>query len=225
MKNVSRRWEYILYKIFWIFLIGGVVGYLIETIWCYFDFGGFSSRTSNLFFPISLVWGLGLVVVCIFLRNNKWNFPLYIFLKGTLLCGVFEFLCGYVCQLFLGVTFWDYTELALHMGPYINVTFCLAWGILSVAWVKWFYPAFNHFIEKILCRLEKKWTITLLSFLMATSLISGLALLRMRERQMQMPPTNFVEEKLDQVFPDRILQMYFPKMKDADTGEKISVLE
>ena len=36
-----------LYKVFWIFMVGGVLGCIVETIWCYFAFGELSSRTSN----------------------------------------------------------------------------------------------------------------------------------------------------------------------------------
>ena len=47
------------YKLCWIFIIGGVIGCLVETIWCRFALGYWMGRSSNAFFPISIVWGIG----------------------------------------------------------------------------------------------------------------------------------------------------------------------
>ena len=47
------------YLAFWTFFAGGIAGYCLETIWCWFAFGGFSSRTSNLFFSFKYCMGRG----------------------------------------------------------------------------------------------------------------------------------------------------------------------
>ena len=61
-RNLSADRERIMaavYRLFWIYVVCGVAGFAIETIWCWIDFQEFTSRTSNLFFPISCVWGVG----------------------------------------------------------------------------------------------------------------------------------------------------------------------
>lgn len=84
------------YRLFWIYVICGVAGFFIESLWCWIDFGEFTSRTSDMFFPISWVWGLGGVLVQLFTVNNRWSHPAYIFLKCTVVGAGFEFLCGYL---------------------------------------------------------------------------------------------------------------------------------
>lgn len=185
------------YKIFFWFVAGGVVGFLIETVWCWFDFGQFTSRTSNLFFPMSCVWGTGCVMICILQYTNRWNNLFYIFVKNMICCALFEFVCGWFGQIVLGVTFWDYTAMPLHIGKYVNMPFCLLWGLLSLAWGKWIYPILDKKLETFLAKAKYSWLQLFVLFMIVTNVISGTALLRMRERQKS------------------------PKMKDAVSGEKI----
>ena len=71
-----------IYRIFWIYVLCGVAGFLIESVWCWIDFQEFTSRTSNLFFPISCVWGVGGVLLYLVTRKNRWNHGAYIFVKS-----------------------------------------------------------------------------------------------------------------------------------------------
>lgn len=219
-KNMEQeKWMLTLYKLFWMFVLGGVIGFLAETVWCRFAFREFTSRTSNLFFPISCIWGFGCVIISLGLKRNRWEHPLYIFLKGTLLCAGFEFLCGCLGELILGVTFWDYTSVPFHIGKYINVPFCFVWGILSFAWIKWVYPFLDEKLEDFLIKTGYVWTRCLFVFMVVTSLITGVALLRMQDRKVHITPSNYIESALDRYFPDSVLQAYFPKMKEAGIYE------
>ena len=62
---------------------------------------------------------------------------------------------GYLGEFILGVTFWDYSALPLHIGRYVDVLICLVWGGLCVVWVRWVAPRFGrlvacyHFLETI----------------------------------------------------------------------------
>lgn len=201
------------YKVFWIFMLGGILGCMLETIWCYFAFGELSSRTSNLFLPFSTVWGLGCALLTLFMHTRGSTRILPVFIKGYILGGVFEFLCGFVCQKALGVTFWDYSGLPFTLGHYVNLIFCVFWGLVAIVWVKWVYPFLSRQIERIPKKAGVLATRCAVCFMIITSIVSGVALLRMSERHMERPPSNVVERKLDKHFPDALLQQYFPKMK------------
>ena len=211
------------YRLFWIYVICGVAGYCIETIWCWIDFQEFSSRTSNLFFPISCVWGFGGVLFYCLTLKNRWNNSTYIFVKCTLLGAAFEFLCGYLGEHILEVTFWDYSGMPLHIGKYINIPFCLVWGLFGVLWVRKICP----FIKQKLDRPAKEQTrplfLAFVIFMAASQVLTGAALLRMHERQDGKSAENHAEQMLDQYFTDQTLQSFFPKMKSTVTGEKIYV--
>lgn len=85
VQETSRQKEFSFYNIFWIFVAGGVIGCILETIWCCFVFGEYSSRSSNLFFPISTVWGLGAVLFTLLLKENMESSSGLIFLKGYIM--------------------------------------------------------------------------------------------------------------------------------------------
>ena len=171
------------YLAFWTFFAGGIAGYCLETIWCWFAFGGFSSRTSNLFFPFSIVWAVGAVLIYIFTKEKQ-DMPVWkLFIRGCVFCGLFEACCGYLGEFILGVTFWDYSALPLHIGRYVDVLICLVWGGLCVVWVRWVAPRFGRLVRYVRSRkIGRAVTCFLLCFMIGSNLISGLALLRMESR-------------------------------------------
>lgn len=211
----------VIYKLFLIYVISGVGGFVIESLWCWIDFREFTSRTSNLFFPISCVWGLGGVLLTVLTHKNRWNRSIYIFLKCVFIGAVFEFLCGYMGQILFGVTFWDYSKMPLHIGRYINIPFCLAWGIFGVAWVYKICPAICKKLDRPMSLAAHTVIRCFLVFMVGSQLLTGAALVRMNERQKEISPENRVESILDICFTDQMLQTFFPKMKNAVTGEKV----
>ena len=223
VQETSRQKEFSFYNIFWIFVAGGVIGCILETIWCCFVFGEYSSRSSNLFFPISTVWGLGAVLFTLLLKENMESSSGLIFLKGYIMGGMFEFACGFLCEKVLDVTFWDYSGMPLHIGKYINIPFCLVWGLFGVFWVRKICP----FIKQKLDRPAKEQTrplfLAFVIFMAASQVLTGAALLWMHERQDGKAAENHAEQMLDQYFTDQTLQSFFPKMKSTVTGEKIYV--
>ncbi len=209
------------YRLFWIYVICGVAGFFIESLWCWIDFGEFTSRTSDMFFPISCVWGLGGVLVQLFTVNNRWSHPAYIFLKCTVVGAGFEFLCGYLGEHLLQVTFWDYSGVPFHIGKYINLPFCLVWGGIGVLWVRNVYPLLEDKMENRKGKSFRTAVRAFVIFLVSSQVLTGAALLRMHERQQQKPAGNYAEYILDRWFTDQTLQQIFPKMKSTVTGEKI----
>lgn len=209
------------YELFWIYVICGIAGFCIETVWCWIDFQEFTSRTSNLFFPISCVWGFGGVILCIGMERNRWEHWAYLFVKCVILGTVFEFICGYLGERLLEVTFWDYSGMPLHMGKYINLPFCVVWGLTGVLWVKRVHPFLKEKLSRGKGRLTGTGCRFFIIFMVVTQVLTGTALLRMHGRQEGLEPSNTFEYVLDSCFTDQVLQTFFPKMKNVFTGEKI----
>lgn len=62
-------------KLVWVFLISCVVGFLVETLWCYIRHGYIESRQSLVYGPLSVAYGMGAVVLTMALykfRNSPW---------------------------------------------------------------------------------------------------------------------------------------------------------
>ncbi len=109
----------------------------------------------------------------------------------------------------------------LHLGKYINLPFCLVWGLMGLFWVRAAYPFLGRKLEKTVKENHRLAMNLLLVFMVTSQLVTGTALLRMHQRQEGYAAQNRVEQVLDVCFTDQRLQQFFPKMKSTVTGEKI----
>jgi Protein of unknown function (DUF1113). len=69
------------------------------------------SRSSVVYGPFSIVWGLGCACLTAFLYKYKDKSDRYIFLYGTVLGGAYEYICSVFTELVFGTVFWDYSKI------------------------------------------------------------------------------------------------------------------
>ena len=101
------------YSILLLFFIGGVAGDLAETIFCRLKMGWWMSRSSVVWGPFSIVWGLALAAATLFLYKYRDRSASFFFVAGTLLGGLYEYLCSVFTELVFGTVFWDYSAIPL----------------------------------------------------------------------------------------------------------------
>ena len=118
------------YKLVWLFLIGALLGDLVETVFCRFTLGWWMSRSSVVYGPFSVVWGMGCALLTAFLYKYKDKSDRYIFFYGTVVGGAYEYLCSVVTELVFGTTFWDYSSLPFNLGGRINLLYCFFWILI-----------------------------------------------------------------------------------------------
>ena len=194
------------YRVFWLFLIAGVVGDLIEVVFWLVTRGELISRSSLLYGPFSIVWALGAVLLTLVFHKMGDQRTVNIFLTGTVLGGVYEYICSWVQEAAFGVCFWDYRHLPLNLNGRINLVFCLFWGAVAVVWVRLAYPA--------LC--GKRVAQAAALFLVFSTILSAAALVRMDQRREGVPASGVVAQFLDERFPDVQLQARYPNMGYMD---------
>ena len=78
------------YKLACLFFLGAFLGDITETIFCYVTAGKLMSRSSVVYGPFSIVWGLGCVLLTAILYRYKDRSDSYIFCFGTVLGGAYE---------------------------------------------------------------------------------------------------------------------------------------
>lgn len=198
-------------KLFWVFLISSVLGALIEMVFCRVTGGVWMNRSSLLYGPFSVVWGLGAVVLTVVLQRMEDKPDRIIFLGGCILGGVYEYLCSVFTEYVFGTVFWDYSNMPLNLGGRINLLYCIFWGLLAVLWLRVLYPPMDRFIEKwpVLAGKVLTWTLALL-MLCNAALTCG-AMLRYTERQTN-PQTGAVGTLLDERYPDDFMETRWPNM-------------
>ena len=128
------------YKIFWLFFIGAFLGDIVETVFCRFSMGYWMSRSSLVWGPFSIVWGLAVALATVLLYKDREKPDRHIFLVGTFLGGAHEYICSVFTEIVFGKIFWDYSHLPFNMGGRINLLFCFFWGMAAVVWIKILYP-------------------------------------------------------------------------------------
>lgn len=203
-------------KLVWMFLICALVGDIIETFFVYFTAGIWMSRSSVLYGPFSIVWGIGAVLLTVVLERLADKPDRYIFLGGFFLGGAYEYLCSVFTEVFFGTVFWDYSEMPFNIGGRTNVLFCVFWGALGLVWVKLCYPYISKWIEKIPPLIGKIITWVVVALMVCNMAISALAMVRYVARGDGAPVGSVVDEFLDFHYPDAVIERVWPNMVVTD---------
>ena len=199
-------------KLVWIFLISAFLGDVIETIFCRVVYGVWMSRSSVLYGPFSIVWGLGAVVLTLVLSRIAHRSVGFIFLVGALLGGGYEYLCSVFTEVVFGTKYWDYSWMRFHIDGRTNLLYMIFWGLLSVAWMKGIYPRLDMWIEKMPLRIGRALTVIALAFMIGNIVISSMAVLRYIQRQEGVASVNAIEAMLDRLYEDERIERVWPNM-------------
>lgn len=198
------------YKLFWLFLIGAVLGDLVETVFCRLTAGVWMSRSSLVWGPFSIVWGLAIATATALLYKDREKPDRHLFFIGTVLGGAYEYVCSVFTELVFGTVFWDYSEIPFNLGGRINLLYCFFWGIAAVIWIKGLYPFFSRWIEKIPVLWGYILTWVLVVFMAADIAVSSMALIRYDRRSEGMQADNVIEKLLDEHFDDERMERIYP---------------
>lgn len=204
------------YRVFWLFLIAGVVGDFIEVVFWLITRGELISRSSLLYGPFSLVWALGAVLLTLVFHKMNDQGTVKIFMVGTVLGGAYEYLCSWVQEVAFGVCFWDYRHLPFNLNGRINLVFCLFWGAVALVWVRLLYPILCSFIARIPRPAGRVLVRGAAMFLAVSTILSASALYRMDQRREGVPASGAFTQFLDERFPDVMLRARYPNMGYMD---------
>ena len=200
------------YRLFWLFLTASFLGDLIEVVFWLLTRGELISRSSLVYGPFSLVWGFGAVLLTLVFHRMDDQGGVQIFLLGTALGGVYEYICSWFQEVAFGVCFWEYSHLPFNLNGRINLVFCLFWGAVAVLWVRLAYPALCWLIDAIPRTTGRRVAGVMAVFMIFSTVLSAAALGRMDARRGGVPAGNAVEVFLDERFPDARLEARYPNM-------------
>ena len=199
-------------KVFWVFVIGSIIGYLLEMMVGLVQNGHFVSKQGLIYGPFSQVYGIGLVIYYLVIPNNKKNIE--IFLISMFLGGIVEYIFSYLQETFFGTISWDYSNLLFNINGRTSLLHCIYWGIGGILFSKYIKPQ----IEKIDCLCPKIWfkvlTIFLAIFVLFDIIISSLACKRQEERKEGIEAKNNIEIFLDKTYTDEVLNKIYSNAKE-----------
>ena len=198
------------YSIMLLFLVGGVCGDLAETIFCRLRLGWWMSRSSVVWGPFSIVWGLALAAATLMFYRYRDRSSSFFFVAGTLLGGLYEYLCSVFTELVFGTVFWDYSAIPFNLGGRINLLYCFFWGFAAVAWFKGLFPVLSKGMAKIPKKPGKIVVWLLLAFMTVNMGVSALALARYSARAAGQPAQQAWEVYMDEHYGDEVMKRIYP---------------
>ena len=213
---IKSEREVTLVKLIWIFIIGSIAGYLIETSFYMIKHGVFMNKQGLLYGPFKPIYGVGAVLLSIILNMLKGKNNWLIFFFGSIIGGVFEYICSIVLEYVFGTRMWSYANMGMNINGRVFIPYLPIWGIISLLYLKVLYPGFNKVYLKVPKKLLYFLTIIVSIFMVYDILISSFAVMRMSERAHNIPSNTKFEKYLDKKYTDKYILKRVPYLKIVD---------
>lgn len=201
-----------IYKLIFIFFIGAILGFIVESLFCIATLGHLENRSGLILGPFKPIYGFGAVLFTILLYKLRNSNSLLIFLLSAIIGGAFEIFCSLFEEYVFGVEYWEYSDSPFNIDGRTNLFYSLCWGILGLIFIKHIYPFISKIIEKIPNKFGVTLTWIIFAFLVIDISISGCAIFRYVNRVHGIEPKNFFDTFLDAQYPDEFLEKLYPTM-------------
>ena len=183
MKDKKRSFKILgisIWRLLAYFIIYSFIGFVIETLFALFMYNVLESRQSLLYGPFCGIYGVGAVIMIMFLNKyfNKNNHIL--FLGGFIVGSVVEYLISLIGELMLNVRWWDYSNRFLNINGRICLLYSIFWGLLAIYLMRVINPRVDKLINwlktKININVAKTLTLITTILLFIDCVASGFAI-------------------------------------------------
>ncbi len=200
-------------KIFVIFMIGSIIGYVVEMVVALVQNGHFVSRQGLIYGPFTPVYGIGILVYYIFFHFMKNRSKKIVFISSMILGGVTEYLCSYVQEKAFGTISWDYSNWIFNINGRTTLIHCTYWGFAGLLYVSYIEPLIPKIEEFIKSNNVKLMTGTVAVLMLFNITISSMAAIRQKERINNIPAQSHMDAILDNMYPDEYMDRVFANKK------------
>lgn len=153
------------------FFLFSIFGYTYEMILHILEH---NVRTQILIGPWMPIYGIGILITELFnyllsKKYQKWKKIFFCFLLSIILLTILEELGGLLIDKVFCTKFWNYENIPLAIGPYVNLLVSIFWGIFAMILEYILLPIFTPLLKKI-----PKWvSIVLMIFLLLDIIINS----------------------------------------------------
>lgn len=201
--------------IFWLFIIGSVIGYITEMIVVLFQKSYFESRKGLIYGPFIPVYGIGLIIYYLILKNIKTKNKVKIFLITAIIGGIAEYMSSFIQEKAFGTISWDYTNLIFNINGRTSLLHCTYWGIAGILYMQIIIPLIQKLKPYTIKKGIKVFTIISVILMSINISISYVAANRQTERRNNIPANSKLDIFLDEHYPDELMDKVYANKKEV----------
>ena len=97
-------------EIIWLFVIGCLVGFVLETIWHFLKNGVWINKQGLLYGPFKPIYGFGLIFIVLIMNNYREKKFWQKFIIGVILGSAFEYFGSLFQEYVFGTSTWNYSN-------------------------------------------------------------------------------------------------------------------
>lgn len=209
------------YQVTLIFFLWSIVGLVLEEVWMRVSMGVSQSRAGLVWGPFSPLYGTGAVLLtAVLLRLHDLRATrMQVFLASALVGGLLEQITGWAMETFLGIVSWDYISGGIPgaLTKWVAVPFLFMWGALGCMWDRCVMPGLLHAIGGPTTKKRVTFVALLGAFLALDIFATLVCFGRMVGREANIPPSNAIEQWVDDTYDDAFVAQRFQNWEDAST--------
>ena len=199
-----------------LFIVSSLLGFAVETLWCFLKNGYIESRKSLVLGHMSIAYGMGAVLLTLILVRFQSASALKIFLVSFVTGTVTEYICSLGQEIIFGSVAWDYSHLPLNINGRVCLLYSVFWGVLGLAWTKFVIPFMGKAFSGIHIPYENVLVGIFLVYFAFNCTLSAGAALRMNERDAGKAPSNSVEQFFDNHYPDEKMHRIYANSRNVE---------
>lgn len=199
------------YKSVCVYLLGGLVGTVWETLLNLCRGKGFVFCNGSLFTPFNFVYGFGALVIVLCLQSQTQFWKVY--LIGALGGGVVEYLLSFLEEKLLGTRSWNYEGKFLNINGRTTIVYMAFWGLLCVAVIFLIYRPLSRWLDTLPVKKMVIFAIIMTVFLSLDLLATVGAIFRYAQRNAGKEGFLWIAQIFDRLCNDEFMLRRFPNMK------------
>ncbi len=218
MENIKEKRS--IMQFLWYVIIFSIFGLIIETLFCYITTGVLESRKGLIWGPLCPVYGVGATALIIVLSKYK-DHTIKLFVVGSILGNIIEYMLSYLLEAMYGTRFWDYSYLKWNLNGRICLRYSMFWGLLSIILIKYIKP----FVDKIIAKIPniKALNIGIIAFIIIDCIATVWAVKTYQDRATLRYNNNknhIIKYIEDTLFSDTKMKKTFPNLRYIDENGK-----
>lgn len=198
----------LLFRCLWLFIIGGILGVIIETFWWRLRYGFWQAHYTLLWLPLCTIYSFGAVGCYLAARILSGYNIIFRYIVYSLLGTVIELIGGLLLDRGLKMRAWDYRNTFLNVQGYVNGLMSVLWGFLGLGFER-LVPGINllfHFAES---DLHQVISLVIAIVLGIDMFFTSVSLIRWSHRHQQIPPRTAFGRFIDRHWNDGIMAHRF----------------